>query len=56
MLVYDYKTSTIHDHKCDNCGIVYITMCTKDCDPPDELCYECYQEYQRFVKKQERFK
>lgn len=51
MILYCYKTMTLHDHKCDKCGYIYEIMCCKECDPYDELCYDCYCEYQRFMEK-----
>lgn len=52
MLEYNYKVMSIHDHRCDCCGIIYITMCTKEvCNPPDELCLDCFQEYQRYMER-----
>ena len=52
MIQYNYKTIHIHDHTCNACGIIYITLCAKECDNDlDELCYDCYCEYQRWLER-----
>lgn len=50
MIIYCYKTRLLHDHKCDACSLIFVDMCTKNCYQKDELCPDCKEEYERWLK------
>ena len=54
MLDFCYKTSKVHDHRCDVCNIIVKDICTRiDCESFN-LCDDCKEDYKRFMERMEK--